>query len=335
MPGLLTLLDAVPAYLILTDEQSRIEYANATASLTYASDGRTLLGLSWVELAISGLDRWTVREAARQALADPTRDIRVRSGAVPVGEASRERQIDWRLRRCPTLATEPARLAWIGTDVRPDTTPERDAAPHAPREQDMRLREIHHRVKNDLQIISSLLHLQAKSVRAPDDRAAFEESRTRLLSMILLHDQLYQARDLDTVDFDVYARSLVSALVATFSQNERVRVSMNAGPVRLPVDMAVPTGLILCELVTNVFKYAYPAGASGTVSVDIASHGTEVMLQVRDAGVGFPASFDHRSTATFGWQLVTTLAQQLRATVETANDPGAHVRITYPIPSAG
>ena len=206
-------------------------------------------------------------------------------------------------------------------------------------EKEILLREVHHRVKNNLQIVSSLLHFQAKRVRTPEDRAAFEDGRKRLLAMILVHDRLYQSDDLTSVEFGAYARSLVSALVATFEHSDRVRVVMQTDDLRLPAELALPSGLMLCELVTNVFKYGYPGDRRGTLRVSIQHqpHATErgdahVKLIVHDDGVGFPAGFDARVTATFGWHLVSTLAQQLGASFDAGNDDGARVRIRYPIP---
>ena len=168
---------------------------------------------------------------------------------------------------------------------------------------------------------------------------AIEDGRKRLLAMILVHDRLYQSDDLTSVEFGAYARSLVSALVATFEHSDRVRVVMQTDDLRLPAELALPSGLMLCELVTNVFKYGYPGDRRGTLRVSIQHqpHATErgdahVKLIVHDDGVGFPAGFDARVTATFGWHLVSTLAQQLGASFDAGNDDGARVRIRYPIP---
>ncbi len=199
-------------------------------------------------------------------------------------------------------------------------------------EKEILLREIHHRVKNNLQIVSSLLHFQAKNVRAPEDRAAFEDGRKRLLAMILVHDRLYQSADLTSVEFGLYARSLVAALVATFEDNGRVRIAMETDDLRLPAELALPSGLILCELVTNVFKYAYPDGRSGTAHVSVTGAAGRVAIEVRDTGVGFPGDFDPRAARTFGWHLIATLVQQLAATIETASAGGARVRIAYDVP---
>lgn len=200
------------------------------------------------------------------------------------------------------------------------------------REKEILLREIHHRVKNNLQIVSSLLHFQAKNVRTPEDRAAFEDGRKRLLAMILVHDRLYQSEDLTSIEFSHYARSLVAALVATFEQDGRVQIRMETDDLRLPAELALPSGLILCELVTNVFKYAYPGAMSGAVDIRISRPAARVEIRVQDHGVGFPADFDPHAARTFGWHLIVTLLQQLAGEVETSNRDGACVRVSYPVP---
>jgi hypothetical protein len=200
-------------------------------------------------------------------------------------------------------------------------------------EKETLLREIHHRVKNNLQIISSLLHFQAKTVKNPEDVAAFAEGRRRLLAMLLVHERLYQTKDLSQIEFHGYIGALVRALTRSHDQGHVV-VDTIADEILLPIELALPSGMILCELITNVFKYA-AAGRDGChARVSVRCDESRVFLAVDDDGVGFPSGFDPAAVATFGWSLIRDLVLQLDGTLVTRTDNGAHVEFSFVRPVA-
>jgi PAS domain S-box-containing protein len=197
-------------------------------------------------------------------------------------------------------------------------------------EKETLLREVHHRVKNNLQIIASLLHFQAKRVRDPADLAAFADGRDRLRAMILVHEKLYQSRDLSRIDFGNYLRSLVRDLQHSHSAGgRRLDVKVSAAAVGLPIQLAVPCGMILCELLTNVFKYAFPQEKAGSATVSLTAEGALVRLSVQDDGVGLPASFDPHNSTTFGWRLIRNLTAQLGGEVNIERRQGTRVTIVF------
>lgn len=196
-------------------------------------------------------------------------------------------------------------------------------------EKETLLREIHHRVKNNLQIISGLLHFQAKKVRLEEDVAAFADGRKRLLAMMLVHDKLYQSKELARVELGEYVRTLAAALARSFD-GARIRLDVASDAVHVPADFALTVGMILCELVTNVFKYAYPVGAEGVGRVALRAADRTVSLVVEDQGRGFPPDFDPRSATSFGWHLVRNLVDQLDGTISASSDHGVRVRATFP-----
>jgi PAS domain S-box-containing protein len=197
-------------------------------------------------------------------------------------------------------------------------------------EKETLLREVHHRVKNNLQIIASLLHFQAKRVRDPADLAAFADGRDRLRAMILVHEKLYQSRDLSRIDFGNYLRSLVRDLHHSHSAGgRRLEVNVAAATVGLPIQLAVPCGMILCELLTNVFKYAFPQEKTGSVRVSLTTEGTLVRLCVEDNGVGLPPGFDPHNSSTFGWRLIRNLTAQLGGEVSIDRHAGTQVAIAF------
>lgn len=229
-----------------------------------------------------------------------------------------------------TTLERPGETLWV--TIQEDVTERRAVEQEVRRsltEKDTLLREIHHRVKNNLQIISSLLHFQAKRVKNPEDAAAFAEGRNRMLAMMLIHERLYQARDLSQIAFAGYIRALITALSRTHAQGH-VTIDIVADEILLPIELALPSGMILCELITNVFKYAAAGRATCRARVSARSDGDRVLLSVDDDGVGFPADFDPGAVSTFGWSLVRNLVLQIDGTLRTRTSDGAHVEICFP-----
>ena len=229
-----------------------------------------------------------------------------------------------------TTLERPGETLWV--TVQEDVTERRAVEQEVRRsltEKDTLLREIHHRVKNNLQVISSLLHFQAKRVKNPEDAAVFSEARSRMLAMMLIHERLYQVRDLSQIAFAGYIRALIAALSRTHAQGH-VTVDIVADETLLPIELALPSGMILCELITNVFKYAAAGRVSCHARVSARSDGDRVLLTVDDDGVGFPADFDPGAVTTFGWSLVRNLVLQIDGTLVTRTSDGAHVEISFP-----
>ncbi|MCA9638504.1 MAG: PAS domain-containing protein, partial [Myxococcales bacterium] len=214
----------------------------------------------------------------------------------------------------------------ISAEVRADR-----ALQQALAERETLLREIHHRVKNNLQVISSLLHFQAKKARTPADVAAFAEGRDRLLAMILVHEKLYQSQELSRVPFGDYVRSLTGALLASLDRDRRIAVDLALDDVLLPIEVALPSGMILCELLTNAFKYSFPEPRRGRVQIAVLRGGDTLYLRVSDDGIGFPEGFEPDAVTSFGWQLVRNLSAQLDASLTIGGEAGAQIEISIPL----
>jgi PAS domain S-box-containing protein len=192
------------------------------------------------------------------------------------------------------------------------------------REKEVLLKEIHHRVKNNLQVISSLLSLQALQLPAGPARTMLAESQSRVRSIALVHETLYQSKNFSLVNFKDYLRSLLEGLAHTHSAHAReIQATIDVGDVRLAVDAAIPCGLIVNELVTNAFKHAFPDGRAGSIHVQVDRDGQSgVTLTVSDDGVGMPEHIKPGTTPSLGLELVFTFAQQLEATIEIVRDRG-------------
>lgn len=182
------------------------------------------------------------------------------------------------------------------------------------KEKEVLLREVHHRVKNNLQVISSLLSLQATYVQNDRITSLMEESQHRLRAMALVHEALYASSSLSQIDMSTYVRGLLDYLSCSYAVPVEIRQHIE--PVTLGVDSAIPCGLILNELVTNALKHAFPDGRAGEISVELRAAGEDrFSLTVRDNGVGMPADATFPSTTSLGLRLVEALAHQLRGSV--------------------
>ncbi len=185
-------------------------------------------------------------------------------------------------------------------------------------EKDVLLKEVHHRVKNNMQVISSLLNLQSRHLHDPKVAEAFRDSQRRIRSMALIHERLYQSSDLSRIEFSQYLRNLATHLFHSYQVDaNRVRLRIDAEPVYLNINTAIPCGLIVNELVSNSLKHAFPEGRGGEVAVELRRVPEDgYLLRVRDDGVGFPEGLDIRRTETLGMQVVTTLVSQIDGRLE-------------------
>jgi two-component sensor histidine kinase len=220
-------------------------------------------------------------------------------------------------------------------------------------EKEVLLKEIHHRVKNNLQVISSLLKLQSNSVQDPSALEMFKESQNRVRSMALIHERLYRSDDLAKIDFAGYVRNLAASLIRSYSAgSEPVSLRTDIHGVSLGIDTAIPCGLVINELISNALKYAFPPGWHETQegNSQLSGNGNaisreaeirvelrpdqdqQLTLVVADNGVGFPLDLDFRNTASLGMRLVNTLVGQLEGTLELCGGDGTKFKITFPWP---
>ncbi len=199
------------------------------------------------------------------------------------------------------------------------------------KEKEILLSEVHHRVKNNLQIVSSLLSLQAQNSRTADGGAVLAEAQNRIRTLALIHERLYASRDMAGVDMADYLGLLVNRLASTYDQpSRRVRVRVEVDKLSLDIDTAIPCGLIVNELVSNSFKHAFPDGREGLVRVRLnRSDNGGYRLSVEDNGVGFPEGLDYARTKTLGCQIVSNLAAQLGGAVGLDREGGTKSTVQF------
>jgi PAS domain S-box-containing protein len=198
------------------------------------------------------------------------------------------------------------------------------------REKEVLLEEIHHRVKNNLQVITSLLGLQARSIKDSATRIKFDESRYRIQAMAILHEILDESSSLAEIDFADYIQRLVAHLVRSYGAIGRIRTRLRLDPLSCHRDVALPCGLIVNEVLSNALKYAFPGGKAGEVQIELRREASgRVHLLIADNGIGLPSGCDWETSPTLGLRLVRTLARQIEANMQVTGDDGTAFSITF------
>jgi len=201
------------------------------------------------------------------------------------------------------------------------------------KEKEVLLKEIHHRVKNNLQIISSLLKLQSSSIKDKHTLEMFKDSQSRIRTMALIHEKLYQSQDISRVNFAEYISNLAANLFRSYELvTTAINPIINVENIFLEIDVAVPCGLIINELVSNSLKYAFPDRRKGEIQIHLYFFNEhEIKLIVSDNGIGLPKDLDFKNTETLGLQLVSNLVEQLEGTIEVNGHSGTEFRIKFAI----
>ncbi|MCL4294917.1 MAG: PAS domain-containing protein [Anaerolineae bacterium] len=199
-------------------------------------------------------------------------------------------------------------------------------------EKEILLKEIHHRVKNNMQVISSLLNLQSNYVSDSQALEIFQESQNRVRSMALIHEKLYSSKNLAEIDLGEYVNDLVTYLFRSYKAHGKgITLKVQAEDVHLGIDAAVPCGLIINELISNALKHAFPNNYPGEILVELQKDQQQISLCVSDNGIGFPTDLDFQNTNSLGLQLVNTLVGQLDGTIELQNGSGTIFKINFAV----
>jgi PAS domain S-box-containing protein len=293
----------------------------------------------------SGIDRWTESFQSGRPYEVEVRFKRACDGAyrwhlcraLPVRDAN-ERVVKW-FGTCTDIddqrrAQETLRETQQQLEVRVAARTAELAASN--QEKTSLLQEVHHRVKNNLQMISSLVSLQAHQIQNQEARASLLEIQGRVHAIALLHECLYQSDNLGRVDMHEYLDKLVATMQSTYGEPiSRPRINATAERIYLSLDVAVPCGLIVNELVTNAMKHAFRdpnPTALRQIRIELQRAGNDITITVADNGLGFSSAVDLASDATLGLTLVRDLSRQLRGHAEFRTENGAHCTVTYPEP---
>ncbi|GAB1542755.1 hypothetical protein NUACC21_54290 [Scytonema sp. NUACC21] len=206
-----------------------------------------------------------------------------------------------------------------------------DQLEHSLEEKETLLKEIHHRVKNNLQIISSLLRMQSRRAREESTMMLFQESQNRVQSMALIHEHLYQSPEISQIDFGEYIRSLTDNLFRCYGISQKIIVlTIETNGIKLNLDTAIPCGLLINELVSNSLKYAFPKGRRGEIVIRLMSAtDNTITLTVSDSGIGIPESLDWSNTHSLGLRIVHNLTRQIKGNITLERENGTAFHITF------
>ncbi|OPY26500.1 MAG: aerobic respiration control sensor protein ArcB [Methanobacterium sp. PtaU1.Bin242] len=321
-----TILESSPDSITVTDlNMNIIECNRATIDMYHASSKEEIMGLNASELIepndIPKLAKIVGQTLSKMESVTFELNLYKRDGTIFPAELSGNVIVD--------TSGIPVAFVAITKDITQRKMAE-EQIKQSLKEKEMLLKEIHHRVKNNLMIISSLLNLQSQYIKDKASLDIFKESQNRARSMALIHERLYQSTDLKRIDFGDYIRTLTNELFRTFLANpELINLKIDVEDIFLDINTAIPLGLIVNELVTNSFKHAFPKGKSGTIIVDFHSEDEKFILAVCDDGIGFPQSLDFKNTDSLGLQLVNRLTDQIDGEIELNRSKGTEFKVKF------
>ena len=317
-----------PDATILIDTDGRITMVNAQVESMFGYPRAELVG-QMIEVLVP--DRFTARHAGLRASFWKSPRVRALGTGLDIyGRRKDESEVPVDIMLSPF---ESAQGAFVLAVVR-DVTERKKLEAAASEARETHLRELHHRVKNNLQVVSSLLFLQSTYASHPSILQVLEDSQARVKSIALIHEKLYRSSNVVDVNFGEYISELISHVGRIYRVGpERVSFAIRVENVKLDIDTAVPCGLIVNELLSNVLKHAFPADEGGEASIAMSeTFPGEFLLVVSDNGIGLPEGFDWRHSKSLGLKLVVDLAKQLNGSVEIGSGPGATFQISWKTP---
>lgn len=327
-----SLVETAQAIVLVLDKEGRIVRFNPYLEEISGFRLSEVQGKDWCRSFLPERDQSKMRELFRQAV----KGVAMR-GVVNaiVTQDGRERTIQWYDKTLKDERGETTGVLAVGHDVTEQARIEEELRSTI-EDKEILLKEIHHRVKNNMQIVSSLLRIQRSYLGETGNSMvldAFRETEQRINSMALVHDRLYRSRDVARIDLSTYIEQLANELIQTFRmESSAIALKTNIEAVRISITQAIPCGLILNELVSNAIKYAFPEGSEGWIEVAfhrVADRAYE--LSVRDNGVGLPQGFRLESATTMGMVIVDSLVRQLGGTLSISNQNGAAFSIRFQV----
>ncbi|MCQ8129296.1 sensor histidine kinase, partial [Methylomonas rivi] len=314
-------VESAPNAIVMVNESGRILMVNAQTELSFGYDRSELVGRE-VELLVPERFRQAHIGFRRAYLADPvSRPMGAGRDLYGLRKDGSEFPVEIGLGLIDDENGSIVLSSIVDITERKNAS---DTLKQALNEKEMLLKEVYHRVKNNLQVVSSLINLQAGSVKEETTSDLLKQSADRIKAMALLHEKLYQSKDLARIDFNEYIRSLVNHLLYGYGAHAgKIRIDLQIDNVFLDMDTAIPCGLIINELLSNALKYAFPGDRPGEIRITFVREQGEWVLTISDNGIGLPADLDFKHTGSLGLQLVDTLTNQLMGHISLDRTGGA------------
>jgi PAS domain S-box-containing protein len=324
------LLESAPDGIVVVDATGTIVIVNSQTERLFGYTRQELIGQP-IEMLVPERQRDAHKGDRREYVEDPK--LRpMGAGRALTGRTRDGREFPVEISLSPLVTDQGRMVMSIVRDITERRRAE-EIIQASLREKEALLKEIHHRVKNNLQVTSSLLRLQAGAIGNEAAREMFAETETRIRSMALVHEKLYQSTNLSRIDFADYLRSLGELLLRSSAIDPaHVTLDVSDGDIFLSIETAVPCGLIANELLSNALKHAFPNGRTGRIQVQLET-GSDgwVAIDIRDDGIGLPKTFDMERNDTLGLHLVRGLVQQLDGTLNVERrNIGAAFRVAFP-----
>ena len=325
------LLDAAPEGIVVVDEQGLIVEVNGALEAMFGYTRGQLLGMPGDRL-VDESERDMVRDYRLRYVVAPEEMLHRGTGADLVALRSDGRTFPAQVGLSPYRLGDQLRIIATVRDVTDQRAVERRIEASL-REKEVLLREVHHRVKNNMAVMSSLFYLQQRHATDPETVKVFQESASRVRSMAMVHEVLYRSDDVSAVDFSRYLEALIDHLTNVYRGTvPGLQVVREIAPLRLSLDQAVPCGLLLNELLTNAFKHAFVDDVPPELLVRASSRHGEVRIEIVDNGVGVPQDLSPDRTQTLGMRLMLALTEQLDGTLETERlSRGTRSRLAFPL----
>ncbi|MFT4602865.1 MAG: PAS domain S-box-containing protein [Arenicella sp.] len=319
-------LDDINAIVLVSDKNGQIIFANKAIKDILGYEPEELIGDGWWKLTTSKLDS-KARKSATISLAKGESSLKDRH-LYENALATKDGRLVWT--QWTNTINAHGHLVGIAQDITQKKELERELI-EKNKENELLLKEIHHRVKNNLQIISSMLNLQFNSIDDPRVREALDKSRNRINSMALIHSKIYLSKNLASIDFDDYMKELTRAIKSGYSFNEDIKLELKGLGVVFDIDLAINLGLILTELISNAYKHAFKESAEGRISIELKTlKFNKYQLIVEDNGEGI-ASKELHEQDTLGLEIVDALVEQINGTIETDSTSGLKYVITFEV----
>ncbi|MCK9150891.1 PAS domain S-box protein [Methanobacterium alcaliphilum] len=321
-----TLFQLSPDYIALIDLNGNLIEFNDTAQILIDSDKEDVIGKSFLELNIMLPEDIPIYQE-KLALLNQNKKVKPYETAL-IDKNGNKRWVEL-FNTSLKKNGEVYAILVIANDVTERKLAE-DQLKHSLSEKEMLLKEIHHRVKNNLMVISSLLSIQSRYIKDKEALDIFKESQNRAKSMALIHERLYKSTDLKRIDIADYIRTLSSELFHTYvTDPSKIELKMDLEDVMIDINTSIPLGLIINELVTNAMKHAFPGNMQGEINISFHKIHDNLILEVSDNGIGFPGNINYKNTSSLGLQLVTSLSGQIDAEMELTSKDGTKFKITF------
>ena len=326
--------DSAPDAILVTDKSGRITDLNQQATRMFGYEREELVGKS-IEILIPEHLRNAHRLHRQKYFASPkTRPMGQGFELYARRKDGTQYPVDITL--SPLSAHGDTRVLAAVRDITEHKLAEQKIR-ESLREKEVLLREVHHRVKNNLAVICSLFYLESTYAKDEHTAQVFRESENRVHSMALVHETLYGSKNLSRIDFSQYAKTLASDILSSYGNgkhsNASVQLKSDLQPLIMSIDLAVPCGLILNELISNAFKHGFSNAQGGEITVALlADFNGQCLLRVDDNGAGIPAGFDVNTNKSLGLRLVRSLTKQIRGSFELVRtEPGTSARVQFPV----